>query len=128
MLVRTVVCIGGVWAELLEAVAAVGAGVVGINDAANTNDVADLEPSHVGTELGYPADDFVSRDARVDRRVDVVPLIAGLVQVRMADTADQNLDLHVLPVRFAAANRGWSKPRCWTSSGIRSPHIGSFLL
>ena len=103
--VRAVVGEGRVRAELLEAVAAVGAVVVGRDHAADADEVADLELVDAAADLRHPPDDLVARDARVDGRHHVVPLVAGRVQVRVADAAEEDLDLDV-PVGHVAPGDG----------------------
>ncbi len=45
-----------------------------------------------GAGLGHPADHFMPRQARVDR---VMPFVAGLMQIGMADAAIENFDLNI---------------------------------
>ena len=91
-----------VGAELLVAVAAMRAGQVGVDHAADGGQVARLDLGDAGADPGHPADDLVARHDRVDRRHDVVPLVADHVQVRMADPAEEDLDLDVAFAGLAA--------------------------
>src|SRR5439155_12842120 len=95
MLVRATVRPGYVRAELLKSTLAVWARVVGAHHATDTNDVADLEACNARTELADAPDDFVPGHARVNRGHYFVPLVSGLVQVRVADAAEQNVDRNV---------------------------------
>ena len=97
--------VAGPGAELLLAVAAGRAGAAGVDQAAHRREVALLEPAHVATHRDDAADDLVTRDARVDRRHGAVPLVADLVQVRVADAAEEDLELHV--VSAPARGAGW---------------------
>ena len=102
VLVGKVVREGQVRAELLKARLALGTGAVGIDHAADGREVAGLEVRHGGADLGDAADDLMAGDARVDRRHHVAPLIADLVEIGVADAAEQDLDLHVVFGRIAA--------------------------
>ena len=63
MLVREVVGEGEVGAELFEAGLALGAGAVGVDQAADGGEVAGLELGDGRADLGDAADDFVAGDA-----------------------------------------------------------------
>ena len=118
VLVRRVVGERHVRAELLEPGLAVGAGAVGIDQAADAGEVAGLEFGDGRSHLGDPADDLVARHARVNGRHDVVPLVAGLVKVGVADAAEENFDLHVAVGRIASRDRGGGQRRCRTGGGV----------
>ena len=102
VLVGEVVGEGHVRAELLEAGLALGAGAVRIDHAADRGEVARLELGDRGADLGDAADDLVARDAGVDGRHDAAPLVTDLVEIGVADTAVEDLDLHVVLGRIAA--------------------------
>ena len=105
-------------AELLEAGLALGTGAIGIDHAADRGEVAGLELGHRGADPGDTADDLMAGNARVDRRHDVVPLVTDLVEIGVADTAEEDLDLHVVFGRIPALNRRGGERRCRTRSGV----------
>ena len=82
--------------ELLVARAAMGTRQIGINEAADTGQVARFEFGDGGTDLGYASDDLVAGNARINGLHEAAPLVARVVEVRMANAAEQNLDLHVV--------------------------------
>ena len=88
MLVGEVVGKGHVRAELLEAGLALGAGAIGIDHAADRGEVAGLETGDCGADPGDTANDLMAWDAGVDCRHDTLPLIADLVKIGVADTAE----------------------------------------
>ncbi len=94
-LVGEVVGEGEVVAELLQAGLAFGAGAVGVDHAADGGEIAGLEFLNCGADLGDAADDLVPGNAGIDGGHHVVPLVAGLVQVGVADAAEENVDLNV---------------------------------
>jgi len=57
---------------------------------------------------------LVPRHARVHRRHHAAPLVAGLVQIGVADAAEQNLHLHIVFGRIAPLNGGGGKRRACT--------------
>ena len=87
------------FAILLQALTAGTASAAGIDHAADSGEVARLEKGRFGAGLGHPADNFMSRKARVDR---IMPFVAGLMQVGMANAAIENFDLDVLRSGVAA--------------------------
>ena len=125
VLVREVVSEGHIRAELLEAGLALGAGAVGIDHAADRGEVAGLELRDCGADLGDAADDLVAGNARVDRRHHAAPLVADLVEIGVADAAEENFDLYVVLGGIAPRDRGGGKRRCRAGSGIsfRVVHI-----
>ena len=84
---------------------ALGAGAVGVDQAADGGEVAGLEFGDGGADLGDAADDFVAGDAGVDGGHDAAPLVAGLVEVGVADAAEEDLDLDVVA--------GWDRGGRW---------------
>ncbi len=97
---------------------ALGAGAVGIHHAADGGEVADFEFRYRGADFGDAADDLMAGDARIDGRHDAAPLVAGLVEVGVADAAEENLDLYVVLGRIAPRDRGGGKRRCRAGSGV----------
>ena len=118
VLVGEVVGEGHVRAELLEAGLALGAGAVGVDQAADRGQVAGLEFGYGGADLGDAADDLMAGNAGVDGGHDAAPLIAGLVEVGVADAAEEDLDLHVVLGGIAPLDGGGSKRRCCAGDGI----------
>jgi hypothetical protein len=84
---------------LFQALAAGTASAAGIDHAADSGEVARLETGPFGTGLGYPADNFMARKARVDR---VMPFVACLMKVGMANAAIEDFDLDILWYELAA--------------------------
>lgn len=90
-----------VLAILLQARVAGRAMMATVDQAADADRVADLELGHRTADGRNVADDFVPGHAGVQR---VGPLVAGLVQVGMADAAVGDVDLDVVRPRLAANN------------------------
>src|SRR5580658_3448535 len=118
LLIRKIVSEGEVRAELLEARLALGACAVGVHQAANRGQVARLELCNSGTDLGDAAHDLMTWHAWIDSRHQTAPLIAGLVEIRVADAAEEYLDLHVMLGGIAPCDRGGSKRRSRAGNGI----------
>src|SRR5262249_45229390 len=118
VLVREVVSEGYVAAELLKASLALGTGPVGIDHAAHRGEVAGLVLGHCRAYLRDTADDLMARDAGVDRGHDAAPLVTDLVEIGVADTAEEDFDLNVVFGGIAPRDRGGGKRRCRTSSGV----------
>src|SRR5580698_5416085 len=118
MLVGKVISKGRIRTELLLAGPALGAGAVGIDHAAHRSQVAELEFRDGRADLGYAADDLVTRNTGVDRGQEFAPLVAHLVKVRVADAAEKNFDLHVVFGWVATCDRGESQRRGRIDSGI----------
>ena len=57
-------------------------------------------------------------NTRVDGRHDVAPLVAGLVEIGVADAAEKNFDLDVVFGEVASCDRGGRKRRCRAGNGI----------
>ena len=87
------------FAELFEIGLARRAMAAGIDHAADGGEIAGLEPGHTGADLDHPADDLVAGHHRIER---IAPVVAGLMQVGMADAAIENVDLHVVRAGVAA--------------------------
>jgi hypothetical protein len=73
--------------------------LAGVHHAAHGGDVPLLERRDLPADLDHPADDLVSGNQRIDRPL---PLAPGGVEVRMADAAEEDLDLHVVRTGIAA--------------------------
>ena len=118
VLVGEVVGEDHVGAELLESGLALGAGAVGVHQAADRGQVAGLEFGHGGADLCDAADDLMAGNAGVDGGHHAAPLIAGLVEIGVADAAEEDLDLDVVLGGIAPRDRGGSKRRCCAGNGI----------
>ncbi len=112
VLIGKVVGKGKVRTELLEPGLTFGAGAVGIDHAADGSEVACLELRNGGADAGDSADDLVTRNAWVYRRHRVAPFIASLVEVGVADTAEQDFDLDVVFGQVPACDRRGLQRRC----------------
>src|SRR5208337_3561268 len=85
-----------VLAKLLFSRAATGAHSAGIDHAAYRCHIAFLEFLDCAARLYDAANNFVSGHTGIDGGHGVDPLVADLVQIRMADAAVENLDLDIL--------------------------------
>ena len=103
MLVREVISESYVRAELFKTCLTLLACAVRVDHAADSNDVAGLELRYSRAGLGDTANNLMARNTGVDRGDRTAPLITGLVQIRMTDSAEENFDLHVC--------FGWIAPR-----------------
>ena len=109
---------GHVRAELLEAGLALGAGAVRVDHAADRGEVAGLELGDGRADLGDAADDLMARDDRVDGGHDAAPLVADLVEIGVADAAEEDFDLHVVFGWIAPRDRGGGQRRCRAGGGV----------
>src|ERR1051326_9092679 len=96
-------------AILLEAFLAARTRPTCIDHAADRGEIAFLELFDFASNGHNAADDFVTRHAGINGTA--APLVACDVDVRMADSAKQDLDLHVVRQNVAAAKRKWRKRR-----------------
>ena len=87
----------------------------GINEAADTGEVADFEFCDLIARLDHAADNFVSRHHGINR---VAPFVAGLMDVGVADAAIEDLDLDVVGTHIPALEAERRKRICGTLSGI----------
>ena len=128
VLVREVVGEGHVRAELLKAGLAFGAGAVGVDHAADRGEVAGLELGDCGADLGDTADDLMAWDAGVDGGHDAAPLVTDLMEIGVADAAEEDFDLYVVFGWIAPRNRGGGKRRCRTGSGVSLRVVHRYLV
>ena len=94
-------------ARLLFALAALVAGLAAVHHAADGHGVAGLVAGDRGAHLGHAADDLV---AGHDRIGGPAPVVAGHVQVRVADAAVENLQRDVVRAQgpaFEIKARQW---------------------
>ncbi len=118
LFVRAVECKNAIRAELLETGLALRAGTIRVDEAADSNDIAQLVLDDGGTDASHAAYDFVPRNNRINRRPAVVPFVPHMVQIRMANAAEENLDLYIVVSWIAPCNRSRRKERCCTSRRI----------
>jgi hypothetical protein len=90
--------------ELLETILAFRAGSIRIDKATHRGNIARLKPLHGRSNLHDTPHDFMAGDAWVRGRHNAVPLVANGVDIRMADTAEQYLDLDVGICRLSTRN------------------------
>ncbi len=83
---------------------ATGADAAGTHHAAYRREVALFEFLDGAANLDDAAHDFMARDAGIHRWHCFLPLVACLMQIRVANAAIKNLDLHVLRARSAAGD------------------------
>jgi hypothetical protein len=84
---------------LFQALAAGRTIAARIDHAADSSEVARFEKGRFGAGLGHPANNSMSRKARVDR---VMPFVACLMKIGMANAAIENFDLDVIRSGVAA--------------------------
>ena len=97
--------------ELLQAGLARRAGAVRVHHAADRGKVAGLELGNCGADLGDPADDLMAGDDGVDGRHEAAKLVTDMVEIGVADTAEQDVDLNVVCGWIAPRDRGGGKRR-----------------
>src|SRR5919112_1367596 len=84
-----------VWAELLEITFAIWAGPVGIDHTTNRDEIAFLVLGNGRTDPSYTADDLMARDDWIVGRHELAPLVTHRMEIRVADAAEKDFDLHV---------------------------------
>ena len=90
-----------VFAEDFVTIEAGGAMVAGIEHAADGGEIAFLEILDGATDFGDATDNFVAGNAGVDGGHGVLPLVANLMEVGVADAAEENFNLDVLRAGLA---------------------------
>jgi hypothetical protein len=95
-----------------------GTGVIGINQAADADGIARLEPGHRGSNFHDTTDDLVARHTWIYRGQEIVPFVASVVEVGVADTTEENLDLHVVLGSIATRNGSETQARSRAGSGV----------
>lgn len=116
MLVRGTEGEDHVRAELLQAGPALGATPVEVDQPAHRGEVAGLEPGDCGADLGDPADDLMAEDAGVDGGHEAASLVTDMMEIGVADAAEQDGDLHVVCGGLAPRDCGGGKGRCRTAA------------
>ena len=79
--------------------------MVGVDQTADRHKIPGLVLVDGGADICDAADDFMARNARVDRRHCITPLVTDLMQVRVADAAEENFYLHVAVGRVTSQYR-----------------------
>ena len=128
MLVREVVREGHVPAELLKASLALGAGPVGVDHAADRGDVSKLVLGDCRAHLRDTADDLVAWDAGGDSGHDPAPLVTDLMEIGVADAAEENVNLYVVFCWIAPHDRGGGKRRCRIGGGVSLRLVHRYLV
>ena len=128
VLVRGIEGEGHVRAELLKAGLALGAGAVRVNQAADRGEVAGFELGDCRADLGDAADDLVAGDDGVDGGHEAGKLVTDSVEIGVADTAEQDFDLHVVFGGITPCDRVGGKRRGRTGSGVSFGFILGFIL
>jgi hypothetical protein len=118
VLVRGVEGEDHVRAELLKAGLALGAGAVGVDHAPYRSKVTGLELGDGGADLGDAADDLVAGDDGIDSGHKAGKLVTDMVEIGVADSAEQDVDLNIVFGGIAPLDRVGGKPRCRTRSGV----------
>ena len=127
VLVRGVVGEDHVRAELLQAGLALRAGAVGIDQAADRGEVAGFVLGDCRADLRDAADDLMAGDDRVNSGHDLAPLVADLMEIGVADAAEEDFDLHVAFGRIASRDRGGGQRRCRAGSGVSFRVVRSWM-
>jgi hypothetical protein len=122
MLIDTTVSPYLVVAVVLVANLAVIAGQVGVDQAANSNKVTNLELGDLGANLGNATNDLVSRDNRV---LGVAPLTLGCVNVGVANSTELNVDLNVCLRGLTTSKIVGTKRGSRAGSGVGLGSVGS---
>ncbi len=102
-------------AILLEVFLAGRAFAAGVDHAADTGPVADLQLLDMGADFHDLADDLVAGHHRVER---VVPVVANLMEIGVADAGVENLDLDIVRAGFAPLEIERDKRRLRVVGGI----------
>ena len=112
---------------LLQACLAFGAGAVGIDQATDGGEIPNFELSCRRADPGYAPDDLMTGDARINCGHYVVPLVAGLMEVRVAHAAKEDFDLHVVIDWLAARDCGGRELRSCARSGVSFGVVHEFV-
>jgi hypothetical protein len=105
-----------------------GTGQVGINKAAYGGQLTRFEFGDGGTDLGHATDDFVAGNAWVNGLHEAAPLVARIVEVRVANAAVEDFDLHIAWRWFTSRDCRVSQRSCRTGSGIGFGFIHVIML
>lgn len=80
---------------------AAAAGAARIHQATDSDQLALLEFLHLSASLDHASDYFVAGYTRING---VLPLVACLMDVRMAHTAKKDINKHIVGAKFAPSN------------------------
>src|SRR6266496_174998 len=127
MLVRRVEGENHVWAELFKVSFAVRTAAVRVNHAADRDEIAGLVLGNRGADFGNTPDNLVAGDNRVVRGHELAPLVADRMKIGVADTAEEDLDLHVVFSCIATFDLGGRQPRCRTGRGVSFRVVRSWM-
>src|SRR3954468_18414172 len=110
------------FAELLEPLATRRAGAARVDHAADARQIAGLEPGNLATDSGDAADDLVAGHHGEDA---ARPFVARLMDVGVADAAEQDFDGDVVWLRLAPLDRhgGERFTGCWYAPGGYLLHL-----
>ena len=97
-----------------------GAGAAGIDHAARSGEIVDLEAGDGGANGSDAADDFMAGDARVLRGHECGPFVASLMEIGVADATKEDFDLYVGWGWWAALNDVAGEGRCGAGGGVSS--------
>jgi hypothetical protein len=104
-----------VLAILLQPLMAGGAAPAAIDEAADANQIANLEFGNLVSYSGHAAHDFVSGNKGI---LGVAPFVAGHVDVGVADAAIKDADHNIAGTRLAALERERRKLACGGMGGV----------
>src|SRR6266550_2894987 len=127
VLVRRVESEDHVRAVLFKASFALRTGTIRIDHAADSDQVPGLVLGNCRANIRNTTDDLVSWDDRVIRGHELAPFVADRMQIRVADTAKQDFDLHVAVSWIATLDLGGGQRRCGTGSGVSFRVVRSWM-
>ena len=116
--IRAIVSENGCGAELFKAIRAVWTSAIRIDEATDGGNIARLKSRDRGSDLCHATNNFMARNTGINGLHDATPLVANGMQVGMADAAEQDFNLDVVPGRFAAGNCGGSQGGSGAGGGI----------
>jgi hypothetical protein len=126
MLVRRVVSKNPVWTKLFVIGFALVAREISVNQTPDTHQIAGLVFGDCRSDIRNAPYDLVAGDNRINSRHELVPLVSHRMEIRVADTAEENLDSHVAFGGFAPWNRADCEGRRLARSGIGFRFIHEF--
>jgi hypothetical protein len=116
MFVLAVVSEGrSVVAKLFEMIAAIFAGPAGIDHASDGGEIALMKIFNFAPDSRHVADDFMTGNARI---VCATPFTAGGVDIRMANAAEENVDLDIVRAGITPIDRERGEGRRFGTSGV----------
>src|SRR6266568_5593436 len=102
--------------ELFKASFAVRAGAVRVDHAAHSDEIAGLVLGHCRADFGDTPDNLMAGNNRIVRGHELAPLVADGMKVGVADTAEEDFDLHIAVSWIATLDLGGCQSRCRTGS------------